>query len=150
MQTEHYPSKEQMLMRFAVDEHRERMNDTYGWLYDARQSLCIIDFTLFLSFGRGAGHTTFILENAKSDDVIIVGNANIRDTFIHDDRLEVAHNHIFEARRLDRTKGIRLNPPVVWIDGLFAYYHLIDSANQPDYVNLIARLQPSQIVVLGS
>jgi|SRR6185312_1746673 len=149
---DYHPTYQQIVMAEVIDAHRSGLKEE-GMLLKLKQMGP--DFyhefaTLNLSFGRASGHTTFIQQNARPNDIIIVYNEFMRECFIRNGQLSFDRNHIVTVNELDRkARGIKFDKPIIWIDGQRVYHTVLESKNIADYIGFIERVCPVEIIVLG-
>lgn len=103
--------------------------------------------TLFLSFGRACGHTTYIMENTTLNDLIVVAKSSQRILLEYE---HTYNKHIITIDEICNQRFRGMGHDVkrnVWIDGNRAFQLL--RKKEAEYFSFLTYFMPEQIIVLG-
>lgn len=135
------------VLKLALDNHWAKLNEK--WAREYRASYGAINYlnevaTLTLDLGRRSGHTSFIIENATSDDLVVVSNWKLRDEFVRARRdLRI----VSIGGRTVAWLGMKVRR--IWIDNYsFLDYHVRQDDLDYNYTSLMHTF-PEQVIRLG-
>lgn len=135
----------QVVIDEVIRAHWNRLNDL-----DVREqeaNIGEIEFlvrykTLTLNLGRGAGHTTYIQNNATARDLIVTRK------YIHTKEYESGHrvNSINQIVEGNSIRGLKFNK--VWVDAA-SFIFTDNFGDEVDFFHNISVTRPNQIIMLG-